>query len=88
MSDIIATLKEYFGYDSFKAGQRELVEGALGGRDVLGITEEERIGRSNIPYIAITYPEAVQRMIVEHFTDGNNSGKYRSRLCLEREACK
>ncbi len=37
MSDITAKLKEYFGYDSFKAGQRELVEGALCGRDVLGI---------------------------------------------------
>jgi ATP-dependent DNA helicase RecQ len=30
-------LKQYFGYDSFRTGQRELVDGILAGRDVLGI---------------------------------------------------
>lgn len=30
-------LKEIFGYDSFRDGQEELVEGTLSGRDVLGI---------------------------------------------------
>lgn len=31
------TLKHYFGYDSLRAGQQELIEGILDGRDVLGI---------------------------------------------------
>ena len=31
------TLKHYFGYDSLRAGQQELIEGTLDGRDVLGI---------------------------------------------------
>ena len=30
-------LKKYFGYDSFKPGQEEVVEAILAGRDVLGI---------------------------------------------------
>ncbi len=30
-------LKQYFGYDSFKKGQEELVNGILQGRDVLGV---------------------------------------------------
>lgn len=30
-------LKEYFGYESFKKGQHELIEGILDGQDVLGI---------------------------------------------------
>lgn len=30
-------LKEYFGYESFRKGQHELIEGILKGRDVLGI---------------------------------------------------
>lgn len=30
-------LKEYFGYDNFRIGQRELIDGILGGKDVLGI---------------------------------------------------
>lgn len=30
-------LKQYFGYDSFREGQEELVENILAGRDVLGI---------------------------------------------------
>lgn len=30
-------LKQYFGYDSFKKGQEELVTGILDGRDVLGV---------------------------------------------------
>jgi ATP-dependent DNA helicase RecQ len=28
-------LKQYFGYDSFRPGQREIVENALGSRDSL-----------------------------------------------------
>lgn len=31
------TLKHYFGYDSLRAGQQELIDGILAGRDVLGI---------------------------------------------------
>ena len=30
-------LKRYFGYDTFRTGQEELVDALLGGRDVLGI---------------------------------------------------
>ncbi|MCC5910876.1 MAG: DNA helicase RecQ [Clostridiaceae bacterium] len=35
--DIYKALKMYFGYDSFKKGQEELVVGAINGKDVLGI---------------------------------------------------
>ncbi len=35
--DIYNALGSYFGYDEFKEGQKKLVEGALDGRDVLGI---------------------------------------------------
>ncbi|MFN4889404.1 MAG: DNA helicase RecQ [Pseudanabaena sp.] len=31
------TLKQYFGYDSFRAGQREIIEAHLAGRDTLAI---------------------------------------------------
>lgn len=31
------TLKHYFGYDSLRSGQQELIDGILAGRDVLGI---------------------------------------------------
>ena len=30
-------LKEYYGYDSFREGQEEVIDGILSGRDVLGI---------------------------------------------------
>ena len=30
-------LKQYFGYDDFREGQRELIAAVLSGRDVLGI---------------------------------------------------
>lgn len=35
--DIFQTLKKYFGYDSFRSGQQELIEHILQGQDVLGI---------------------------------------------------
>ena len=35
--NINQTLKQYFGYDSLRTGQRELINGILEGRDVLGI---------------------------------------------------
>ena len=35
--DIYKALKKYFGYESFKKGQEELVNGIIAGRDVLGI---------------------------------------------------
>lgn len=35
--NINQTLKQYFGYDSLRTGQRELINGILSGRDVLGI---------------------------------------------------
>lgn len=35
--NINETLKHYFGYDSLRPGQQELIEGILQGRDVLGI---------------------------------------------------
>ena len=34
---LLKTLKKYFGYDSFRSGQSELIDGILNGRDVLGI---------------------------------------------------
>ena len=35
--DLKETLKYYFGYDSLRPGQQELMEGILQGKDVLGI---------------------------------------------------
>lgn len=35
--DKFSILKEYFGHDSFRKGQEELIDNILGGRDVLGI---------------------------------------------------
>ncbi|SDK47810.1 DNA helicase RecQ [Natronincola ferrireducens] len=35
--DIYKALKKYFGYDSFKKGQEELINSMLDGKDVLGI---------------------------------------------------
>ena len=37
MCDPIQILQDYFGYSSFRPGQKELVGGLLAGRDVLGI---------------------------------------------------
>lgn len=33
----IETLKKYFGYDSFRGGQEELINAVSSGRDALGI---------------------------------------------------
>lgn len=33
----LATLKTYFGYDSFRPGQERMVEAILAGRDALGV---------------------------------------------------
>jgi len=33
----LETLKQYFGYDSFRSGQETLIDGAVAGRDVLGV---------------------------------------------------
>ena len=35
--DIVENLKKYFGYDSFRKGQRELIENILDKKDVLGV---------------------------------------------------
>ena len=35
--DLDASLKQYFGFDAFRPGQRELIEAALAGRDALGV---------------------------------------------------
>ena len=35
--NILETLKHYFGYDSLRPGQQELIDGSLQGKDVLGI---------------------------------------------------
>ena len=37
MTDLIAPLEAHFGFRSFRPGQREVVEAALGGRDVLAV---------------------------------------------------
>ena len=34
---LLETLKHYFGYDSLRPGQQELMDGILQGKDVLGI---------------------------------------------------
>jgi ATP-dependent DNA helicase RecQ len=33
----LETLKQYFGYDSFRSGQEKLIDGVIAGRDVLGV---------------------------------------------------
>ena len=35
--NLYQTLKHYFGYDTLRTGQQELMEGILKGKDVLGI---------------------------------------------------
>lgn len=35
--DILENLKKYFGYDSFRKGQRELIENILDKKDILGV---------------------------------------------------
>ena len=35
-------LKQYYGYDHFREGQIPVIEAVLEGRDVLGITYDER----------------------------------------------
>ena len=35
--NLLETLKHYFGYDSLRPGQQELMDGILQGKDVLGI---------------------------------------------------
>ena len=35
--NINQTLKQYFGYDTLRTGQKELIDGILQGKDVLGI---------------------------------------------------
>ena len=35
--DPVSLLKKYYGYDSFRKGQREMIDAILCGRDVLGI---------------------------------------------------
>ena len=37
MIDLNAALKQYFGHDDFRPGQRQLVEALLAGRDALGV---------------------------------------------------
>ena len=37
MDRAIELLKKYYGYDSFREGQREVIESILSGRDVLAI---------------------------------------------------
>lgn len=36
-TEIYSTLKEFWGYDSFRAGQLDIIQSAVAGRDVLGI---------------------------------------------------
>jgi ATP-dependent DNA helicase RecQ len=37
VNDPLAVLQKYYGYSSFRPGQRELIEAAVSGRDVLGV---------------------------------------------------
>lgn len=37
MEDILAILKRHWGYDSFRPGQREIIESVLSGHDTLGL---------------------------------------------------
>ncbi|GEK91663.1 DNA helicase RecQ [Alkalibacterium kapii] len=37
MKDIFQTLKHHYGYDSFRPGQKELIEAILNGKDALGV---------------------------------------------------
>ena len=40
--NLLETLKHYFGYDSLRPGQKELMDGILQGKDVLGIMPDRR----------------------------------------------
>ena len=40
--NLLETLKHYFGYDSLRPGQQELMDGILQGKDVLGIMRQAR----------------------------------------------
>lgn len=37
MSELLTTLKQYYGYDSFRPGQSEIIDEILNGRDVVGV---------------------------------------------------
>ena len=42
MNEHSKVLKQYFGYDTFREGQEELVESILSGQDTLGLCLQEQ----------------------------------------------
>ena len=48
-------LKRYFGYDTFREGQEQVIDELISGRDVLGVMPTGA-GKSSVSYTHLTLP--------------------------------